>query len=178
MRLVPKKRPLVLPRVLVAARAAARAAAPATTSVRLVVAGAGSSREALERAAARCGVADALTCVGWQPRAALRALYRDADAFVLPTRRESFGIAALEARAAGLPVLGMAGTGLADFVRDGAEGVLCADDAALGRAAARLATDAPWRAALGARSAACVPHAFDWSAVLARHEAAYAGDAG
>jgi hypothetical protein len=136
MRLVPKKRPLVLSHVLAAA---VRAAAPAGTPVRLVVAGAGSAREAMERAAARRGVADALTCVGWQPRAALRALYRDADAFVLPTRHESFGIAALEARAAGLPVLGMAGTGLADFVRDGVEGVLCADDAALARAAARLA---------------------------------------
>lgn len=172
MRLARKKRPLALVEVLAAA---ARAGAAQGVRVRLVAAGDGPLRAALARAAAARGLGDALVLPGWLPRPALRALYRDADAFVLPSVHESFGIAALEARAAGLPVLGMAGTGLADFVRDGTNGVLAADDRALAHAAARLAADDAWRGALTAASAAVPPCDFDWSAVVARHEAAYTG---
>jgi glycosyltransferase involved in cell wall biosynthesis len=115
MRFARKKRPLALVDLL----AAASAAAPPGTRVRLVAAGDGPLRAALARHAAARGLADALVLPGWLPRPALRALYHDADAFVLPTVHESFGIAALEARAAGLPVLGRAGTGLAGFVHPG-----------------------------------------------------------
>ncbi len=169
MRFAAKKRPFALVDLLAAAAAAARGA-----PVRLVAAGDGPLRDAVARAARARGLGDALVLPGWLARAELRALYRDADAFVLPTAHESFGIAALEARAAGLPVLGRAGTGLAEFVRDGVDGVLAADDAALAAAAARLAADGAWRAALRAASAAAPPAEFDWPAVVARHEAAYA----
>lgn len=170
MRLARKKRALAIPPLLAAARAAARAAGAG--DVRWVVAGDGPERARLARAAAPAG--DALVLAGWQPRAALRHLYRDAHAFVLPTVHESFGIAALEARAAGLPVVAHAGTGVADFVRDGVDGVLCADDAAMAAAGARLARDAGWRGALAAASAEAPPCAFDWPAIVAHHEAAYA----
>ena len=46
---------------------------------------------------------------------AMAALYRDADAMVLPTRGEGFNIPAAEAMAAGLPLLVTAGGGHADF---------------------------------------------------------------
>jgi glycosyltransferase involved in cell wall biosynthesis len=174
MRLTAKKRPLALVGLL----AAAVRAAPPGVRVRLVAAGDGPSRGALLRAARARGLGDALVVPGWLPRAALRTLYHDADAFVLPTVRESFGIAALEARAAGLPVLGRAGNGIAGFVDDGVDGVLAADDGALARAAARLVADGAWRRALGAASVARVPRAFDWPAVVAQHEAAYAAVGG
>jgi glycosyltransferase involved in cell wall biosynthesis len=180
MRMAGRKRPLTLVDTL----AAAVAAAPPGVRVRLVAAGDGALRGAVARAARARGLGDALVLPGWLPREALRALYHDADAFVLPTVYESFGIAALEARAAGLPVFGRAGTGLSGFVdaRGGAgrapDGVLAADDAALARAAARLATDAGWRQALRAASTAHPPHDFDWHAVVARHEAAYMAAAG
>jgi len=51
--------------------------------------------------------------------ALLQRLYRDADAFVLPTRAECFGIAAVEALAAGLPVVMGDVGGAADIVDDG-----------------------------------------------------------
>jgi glycosyltransferase involved in cell wall biosynthesis len=175
MRFARKKRPLALVDLL----AAAARAAPPGARVRLVAAGDGPLGPALARAARARGLADALVLPGWLPRAALRALYHDADAFVLPTVHESFGIAALEARAAGLPVLGRAGTGLAGFVGRGAarggapDGVLAPDDGALAAAAARLAADAPWRRALQAASRDRPPREFDWPAVVAAHEAAY-----
>jgi glycosyltransferase involved in cell wall biosynthesis len=173
MRLTAKKRPLALVGLL----AAAVRAAPPGVRVRLVAAGDGPSRGALLRAARARGLGDALVVPGWLPRAALRTLYHDADAFVLPTVRESFGIAALEARAAGVPVLGRAGTGLAEFVDPhGAapDGVLAPDDGALAMAAARLVADGAWRSALHRASAGRPPCDHDWTAVVARHEAAYA----
>lgn len=173
MRLVAKKRPLALVRVAAALRDAAPAGAGA--GARLLVAGDGRERARLARAARRAGVADVLVVLGWQSRDALRALYRSADAFVLPTARESFGIAALEARAAGLPVLGRAGTGLADFVTPGVDGWLCASDAALAARAAAWARDPAALGAVRDASTARVPRAFGWAAVTAAHVEAYRG---
>lgn len=54
----------------------------------------------------------------------LRDLYARADAFILPTRAECFGIAVIEAMAAGLPaVMGDVG-GARDIIDDGANGWL------------------------------------------------------
>jgi glycosyltransferase involved in cell wall biosynthesis len=53
----------------------------------------------------------------------LIALYRACDLFVLPTKAEAFGIAAVEASAAGLPVIATAVGGLTDIVIDGETGL-------------------------------------------------------
>jgi glycosyltransferase involved in cell wall biosynthesis len=54
----------------------------------------------------------------------LLALYASADVFVLPTRAECFGIAAVEAMAAGLPVIMSNVGGAGDIVEDGVTGHL------------------------------------------------------
>ena len=172
MRLTPKKRPLAL--VDVAERLAAAAAARGTPAPRLLVAGDGPSRPALERLARRRGVGEVVRVLGWLPRERLRALHAEADVFVLPTAREAFGIAALEARAAGVPVVARRGTGVEDFVRDGRDGLLAGSDAELAAAVARLVADDALRGRLRAHARATPPSAFDWRAVIARHEAAYA----
>lgn len=170
MRLTRKKRTGDLARIV------ARLHDALCVPVRLLVAGDGPDRAALARAARelrqRCGDG-LLTLLGWQPRAVLRALYADADLFVLPAAHESFGIAALEARAAGLPVVGRAGSGLADFVRDGIDGVLAPDAASLVQAALALVHDPPRRSALARVARVAPPAAFDWPRVLARHLTVY-----
>lgn len=58
----------------------------------------------------------------------LPAALRNAYAFILPSRHEPFGIAALEAWAAGVPLLAAATGGLRDIVQDGENGLLFAHD--------------------------------------------------
>jgi glycosyltransferase involved in cell wall biosynthesis len=75
----------------------------------LYLAGDGPIREDLEALAADFGIADRTTFLGYVSEADLPATYADADVFVLPTRElEGFGLATLEALAAGTPAVGTA----------------------------------------------------------------------
>jgi len=56
--------------------------------------------------------------------AELIGLYHAADIFVLPTKAEAFGIAAVEASAMGIPVIATAVGGVTDIVVDGETGFL------------------------------------------------------
>jgi glycosyltransferase involved in cell wall biosynthesis len=58
----------------------------------------------------------------------LRRLYWGSDVFVLPSRSEPFGIAAVEALAAGRPVVASAVGGLTDIVEHGVNGYLVEPD--------------------------------------------------
>lgn len=84
---------------------------------------------------------DWVSLPGRMTRDELARLYASADVFVQPTVRESFGLAALEARAAGLPVIGHAGSGLSEFVTDNVNGLLVHGDAGMSAAIRRLVTD-------------------------------------
>lgn len=172
MRLSRKKRP---DRLLRAFAAASRRVG-GSRRLRLVLAGDGPDRVPLGRQASALGIAERVELPGQLTREALRALYARADAFVLPSERESFGIAALEARAAGLPVVAMLAGGARDFIRHGIEGLLVRDEAELAGAIARLALDAPFRLFV-ARHNATTPPAYDWGDVAALHAQLYAAAA-
>lgn len=94
---------------------------------------------------------------GLTPNApALIELYRSSDVFVLPSEAEAFGIAAVEAAAAGLPVIATPVGGLRDIVVDGETGYLIspADADALCHHLRGLAEDEHLRARLGATARA------------------------
>ncbi|MBZ5735047.1 glycosyltransferase family 4 protein [Nocardioides sp. TRM66260-LWL] len=111
------------------------------------------------------------------PGALSREQIRDhlarADAFVAAATLESFGIAALEARCAGVPVVAMAAGGVTEFVRDGVEGLLARDDAHLAPTLLRLAQD-PALAARIRRHNAEVATGMEWTSVLREHRELYA----
>jgi glycosyltransferase involved in cell wall biosynthesis len=67
-------------------------------------------------------------------------LYQSSDIFVLPTKGEAFGIAAVEASAAGLPVIATPVGGLMDIVVEGESGLLVppGDQTALAQALREL----------------------------------------
>src|SRR5581483_2800916 len=96
---------------------------------------------ALERAIQRAKLGGVIELLGQRSREEVRSLLVDADAFLLPTVRESFGLAALEARCVGLPVIAIAQSGVAELIEHGHEGLLGRDDAELAAHVARLAAD-------------------------------------
>jgi glycosyltransferase involved in cell wall biosynthesis len=166
MRLSPRKRPLALLRML----RAAEAAMPAGTKFSAVIVGDGPNAPAMRRYIRRHGLERFVTMAGHLPRPEIARRLARADIFVAPATLESFGIAALEACAAGVPVLGRAATGLADFVSDGSGGLLVGSDAAMVEALVDLST--------GRR---CVRpadrhtiEAMSWPSVVARTRALYA----
>lgn len=168
MRLSRKKRPMALVRAFAQAVRFV-AGAPA---MRLTIAGSGPEADAITRLAAELGIGDRVTLAGQLDRAALRALYAQADVFILPSERESFGLAALEARAAGLPVIAMLAGGTRDFIAAGVNGLLARNNAELANFISRLALDQPLRRYMASRNR-LAPSEYDWSAVTAAHRAIY-----
>lgn len=167
-RVAPRKRTMTLVRTLAAARTVLGDGA-----VQLTIAGDGPDLARVRREAQRLGVAGSLHLLGRVPRAELPALYARHDAFLSPARLEAFGIAALEARASGLPVVALAGTGIGTFVTHEREGLLAGDDAGLVSAVVRLALENGLLAGITAHNRA-VPPATAWSDVLAAAEREYA----
>jgi D-inositol-3-phosphate glycosyltransferase len=97
------------------------------------------------------GLQDSVTFVGAQPQESLRAWYVAADATVLPSYYESFGMVALEAMACGSPVVASRVGGLQTTVRDRITGVLVPDHdpVSLADALEDMLDDTALRARLG-----------------------------
>ena len=89
---------------------------------RLVLAGDGPDREMAEREVERLGIKDRVRFIGKVEDVA--QVLRWADLFLLPTISESFGLAALEAMATGVPVIGSRAGGLPEVVEHGVTGYL------------------------------------------------------
>jgi glycosyltransferase-like protein len=134
-------------------------------------------REEVERFRARTdelGVGRHLRLAGNLPPGELEGLYRAADLFAFPSVKEGFGLAALEALAAGLPVVASDLDVFHSFLRHDRTALLTpvGDSDALARALARLARDPAVGERL-ARSAGPVVAAHTWDASAAAHERAY-----
>jgi glycosyltransferase involved in cell wall biosynthesis len=168
MRLVGRKRPLPFVRIL----REVRGKVPAEIPIRAVIVGDGPLEARTRDALRRRGMDRWVSLPGRLSRGQIRDLYRTADAYVAPAELESFGIAALEARAAGLPVVAMGSGGVADFITDGVEGFLCGDDNEMARTVAELVLDVERRSAMAAHNAAVAPN-LDWEAVVDRFDVAY-----
>lgn len=167
MRLQVRKRPRDLFAILDAAQ---REVGP-SVRITLDIVGDGRERRVVDRLAARAG-ADRVRVHGRRTRDEIRALFARSDAFVLPTRMESFGIAALEAVCAGLPVIARCNTGVEDFVSHRENGLLADSVVGLTQAVVELARNEPLRASMArANREARPPYA--WSDVVAATIAQY-----
>lgn len=129
---------------------------PPSTRLKVSILGDGPRRTDLQKQIERLGLTDWVSFLGYHPSPQIRALFHNSDLFVASSRQEAFGIAALEARSAGLPVIGYAENGLSDFITDGLDGLLVADASAMVEVFVRL-IDEPQQLQELAANAARVP---------------------
>ncbi|HOB79820.1 MAG TPA: glycosyltransferase family 4 protein [Ornithinibacter sp.] len=167
MRLVSRKRPVAMLNVL----AQARSVLDPEVSMRATLVGEGPQRRLMEHHVRSHGL-DWVELPGRLAKDELRALHQGADLYLTTALLEAFGIAALEARAAGLPVVARRGTGADDFVRDGVDGLLADSDALLAGALAHLAGDRGMRGRMRAHLLA-TPPSQDWPGVVRETLAEY-----
>ena len=159
--MAPRKR--AVPLVQLVANAAGRLP---PNRIELTMIGGGPSLGRVRSAVADLGMERQVELCGRLERAEVHARYAGADVFLAPADLEAFGIAALEARAAGLVVIGRVDTGLAEFIEDGVDGLMVADDAAMSDAIVRLAREPALLARLKEHNRTVEP-AFAWDDVLA-----------
>ena len=108
--------------------------------VRMVVAGKGDARDALERMARSLGIRDHVRFAGFVPEEEKRELLSRSWVHALTSPKEGWGIASIEASACGTPTVASNSPGLRETVRDGDTGVLVphGDVDALAAALARV----------------------------------------
>jgi glycosyltransferase involved in cell wall biosynthesis len=137
------------------------------------IVGDGPDRPATERYLRRHGLGDRVRLTGALDRREIRRLLEDTSIFLAPAHRESFGIAALEARASGIPVIASARSGVATFIEHGTDGLLGTDDRALGDHLVTLLREPPLREQMAWHNR-LVPPPYGWDQALARNDWVYA----
>ena len=110
----------------------------AEVPAKLMLVGEGPDTVLTKRQIKKKNLEDRVFFLGNQNR--VEAVLPCADLFLIPSEEESFGLAALEALACGVPVIGTAGTGLAEVVDDFENGFLLpvGDTSSMARAALSL----------------------------------------
>jgi glycosyltransferase involved in cell wall biosynthesis len=141
-----------------------------------LVIGDGPCREGLERLAGELGVADRVRFAGQLPNPEAVARAAACDVFVMPGVEEPFGVAFVEAMAAGLPAIGSRGEGGPEDIAAAGGGMVLVgpDDAgALAAELSRLSADRGELARLGAEARGTVAASFTWERCGEQTVAAY-----
>ena len=171
MRLAWRKRPLALLRIVRRAQMTLQRRGD-KTRLRLLVAGDGPRQEAMEAYLRRHSMTDQVDLRGRLDRHQVRQLLGASHVFLAPADLESFGIAALEARCVGLPVVAKADSGVSEFIAHEREGLLCGSDDDMADAVVRLVRDRALRLRIAAynRTVDCP---VSWGTLLQKTDAAY-----
>jgi N-acetyl-alpha-D-glucosaminyl L-malate synthase BshA len=140
---------------------------------RLLLVGEGPDLARAEEAAEEHGVRDRVHVLG--QRGEIERVMSCADLLLLPSESESFGLAALEAMACGVPPVASDAGGLPEVIVDGESGILCAvgDTATMARRAIELLTTAEAYRAMAEAARARAVERFDRSILVGDYEQAY-----
>jgi glycosyltransferase involved in cell wall biosynthesis len=141
--------------------------------IHLVIAGEGPQRQQVENFIAHGEGGQLCRYLGHVQD--VRAVLSAADALVMPSRWEGFGLAAAEAMACGLAVIASDVPGLRELVTDGQTGLLVEpDDAvALAEAIEHLSADAAARETMGQTGRRRVVQDYPLTAMIEAHERLY-----
>lgn len=137
--------------------------------VQLVIAGVADNQEYLEQLRAliqNLGISRQVIMRGFVGGVDLVRLYHQADVVAIPSRYEAFGRVAIEAMAAGTPVVATAVGGLKDVITDGVNGILVTDASELASALQTVLTDRDLAARLSKNGLATVMDNYTWPYVL------------
>jgi glycosyltransferase involved in cell wall biosynthesis len=112
-------------------------------NAKLVIAGSGREQDNLSRQVKGLNMANSVFMVGELSKEKVAQLMAAADVFVLPSKIEAFGLALLEASAAGVPVVCSNAGGVPEVFQDDFNALLCppGDDIAMAKAIIRLIQD-------------------------------------
>ena len=140
---------------------------------KIVLVGDGPERGRVEALAREAGIAEHVEIQGEVDD--VRPLLSVADAFLLPSAQESFGLAALEAMACGVPVIASRVGGLPEVITDGLTGFLRdpEDHAGMASAVLDLLDDRSLRERIAHVARASVVDRFDEDRVVPMYEALY-----
>lgn len=101
------------------------ALAQTSEDIRLVIVGEGQEKPLLEQQMKKLGLTERVEFKGYVEGEALRRLYMESDAFILPTREDCFGLVLLEAMCASLPVISSKyADGARDLIEEGTNGYI------------------------------------------------------
>ena len=139
---------------------------------RFLVAGDGRERSRLTREIDTLGLRERVTLLG--ARDDVPALLRAADVVCIPSRSEGFGLVAIEAMAAGRPVVATSVGGLPEVIVDGETGLLVNENQ-IADALSALLTDTSRARAMGAAGRARVEARYDAAAMARATRAVYDG---
>lgn len=123
----------------------------ARPNIHLNMVGIGNDQDRLKRAVADIGLAGRITFWGALSDEELAAAYRECDLFVMPSKKEGFGIVFLEAMRHGKPCIGGNHGGTPDVISDGKNGYLIeyGNVTALAECIRRLNDDAALKIEMG-----------------------------
>ena len=132
--------------------------------VRGYIQGDGPERAVAKSLVRELGLESRLEIRGRVPLDAMKDVYEHTDICVLPSLRESFGVAALEAQSMEIPVVATNVEGLAEVLVDGVTGlhVPARSPEALADAIERLAVNPELRRTMGRSARDFVVDRFDW----------------
>jgi glycosyltransferase involved in cell wall biosynthesis len=143
---------------------------PGCRTADLVIGGTGAALVELEAQAEESGLAERVHFVGRLTREEVAAAMAGAEALVMPSRLEPFGIVALEGWRAGTAVIASSRGGAPEFIEDGVTGLLVDpfDTAAVAGALERVLSDDGLRHAIAEAGRRAVT-AYGWPAVTERY---------
>lgn len=144
-------------------------------SPKLLIVGEGALRQSLEQLSRDLEIADRVRFIGAVFHADVPKWLGEMDIFCMPSLHESFGVAAIEAAACGLPVVASNVGGLPEVVHDGVTGFLVPprDHMAITDRLYRLVTNPVLRRDMGNAGRKLVEREYDWQTNAGRMEALY-----